>query len=197
MLKNVIFDFGGVVCEFKPDDIVRRFFGEADCARAKEVIFRDWASLDTGFTDYAAYREQSVRALPERLEQNVRALFRDVYATLPAIEDNWALIARLKARGCGVFLLSNAPTAFAEAMDGIPVLRMMDGRLVSAPERLIKPDAAIYRLALERFGVRAEETLFVDDLPVNVEGAVRCGLHGHVFDGDSEALTRRVAALSA
>ncbi len=173
MLRNVIFDFGGVVCEYNTDDIVRRFFDEADCAQAKAAVYRDWAALDAGTADYPAYAAETGRLLPERLAENVRRFFRDWYVTLPAIEDNWALIARLKARGFGVFLLSNAPTAFAEGMDCIPILRAMDGRLISASERLVKPDAAIYRLALERFGIRAEETLFIDDTPANVEGAIR------------------------
>ena len=197
MLRNVIFDFGGVVCEYNTDDIVRRFFDEADCAQAKAAVYRDWAALDAGTADYPAYAAETGRLLPERLAENVRRFFRDWYVTLPAIEDNWALIARLKARGFGVFLLSNAPTAFAEGMDCIPILRAMDGRLISASERLVKPDAAIYRLALERFGLRAEETLFIDDTPANVEGAIRCGLLGHVFDGDTSTLARRIAELTA
>ena len=195
MLKNVIFDFGGVVCEYKPDDIVRRYFDDADCPLVKDVLYRDWASLDAGTSDYESYAEATARLLPERLRENVRAFFDGWFRTLPPIEDNWALIARLKARGFGVFLLSNAPTAFAEGMDAIAALRMMDGKIVSAPERLIKPDAAIYRLAMARFGVRPEETLFVDDTPVNVDGAVACGMHGHWFNGDSAALAAHIAAL--
>ena len=65
MLRNVIFDFGGVVCEYNTDDIVRRFFDEADCAQAKAAVYRDWAALDAGTADYPAYAAETGR-LPKK-----------------------------------------------------------------------------------------------------------------------------------
>ena len=104
----------------------------------------------------------------------------------------WALIGELKARGYGVYLLSNASTWFAGHLDDYPILRLFDGRLISAPEKMAKPEERIYRLALERFGLNAAETLFVDDRAENTEAAERVGIAGYVFDGDAEKLRERI-----
>jgi 2-haloacid dehalogenase len=53
--------------------------------------------------------------------------------------------------------------------------------LVSGNEKLVEPDAAIYQLALRRFGLSNREGMFVDDRPENVEAAERNGFAGHVF----------------
>lgn len=55
--------------------------------------------------------------------------------------------------------------------------------VVSGDEKLVKPDPAIYALALERFGLAGPDAVFVDDLPVNVEAARAQGIHGVVFTG--------------
>ena len=104
----------------------------------------------------------------------------------------WALVGELKARGYSVYLLSNASTWFAGHLDDYPILRLFDGRLISAPEKMAKPEERIYRLALERFGLNAAETLFVDDRAENTEAAERVGIAGYVFDGDAEKLRERI-----
>jgi 2-haloacid dehalogenase len=48
---------------------------------------------------------------------------------------------------------------------------------------MMKPDPAIYRLALDRFGLRAGEAVFVDDVFANVEGARSVGMHALHFTG--------------
>lgn len=83
-----------------------------------------------------------------------------------------------------VSLLSNNPSPFAESL---PLLApdvtaiVGDNRLVSCQLGVRKPDEKIYRLALERFGARAEDTFFVDDSAENIAGAESLGIHGHVL----------------
>ncbi len=66
--------------------------------------------------------------------------------------------------------------------------------VVSGEERLIKPDRAIYHLALRRFGLAADEAIFVDDRAENVIAAEACGLRGHVFR-DAADLRARLGSL--
>ena len=65
--------------------------------------------------------------------------------------------------------------------------------VVSGEEKLLKPDPAIYYLALDRFGLKPEQALFVDDRKINVEGAEAVGMHAHLFT-DAEDLRRRLEA---
>ena len=192
MLKNVIFDFGGVVCTFSQDAILDDFCtGEAH-ARLKPVLFRSWQALDEGTADYEEYVAETLKLLDGEDKQIARRFFREWHRSMRPIPGIWALVGELKARGCGVYLLSNASTWFAGHLDDYPILRLFDGRLVSAPEKMAKPEERIYRLALERFGLNAAETLFVDDRAENTEAAERVGIAGYVFDGDAEKLRERI-----
>ena len=66
----------------------------------------------------------------------------------------------------------------------IEASQFFDGTLISADEGLMKPQPEIYRLILERFGLKAEESFFIDDLPSNIEGAFYCNMPGAVFYND-------------
>lgn len=192
MLKNVIFDFGGVVCTFSQDAILDDFCtGEAH-ARLKPVLFRSWQALDEGTADYEEYVAETLKLLDGEDKQIAQRFFREWHRSMRPIPGVWALIGELKARGYGVYLLSNASTWFAGHLDDYPILRLFDGRLISAPEKMAKPEERIYRLALERFGLNAAETLFVDDRAENTEAAERVGIAGYVFDGDAEKLRERI-----
>ena len=198
MLKNVIFDFGGVVYEYVPDYLLGCFFhSDEDRALVKPLIYRRWPELDAGVIDYDQYVEETVAQLPERLQEPARAFFCNWFRVQPPIEQTWALIARLKARGYGVYLLSNAPTVLADALDSLPILKLFDGAVVSAPVRMVKPNADIFHYLLQKYDLKADECLFVDDIEANVEGARRCGLHGHVYtDVDADRLLAHIEALS-
>ena len=192
MLKDVIFDFGGVVCTFSQDAILDDFCtGEAH-ARLKPVLFRSWQALDEGTADYEEYVAETLKLLDGEDKQIARRFFREWHRSMRPIPGVWALIGELKARGYGVYLLSNASTWFAGHLDDYPILRLFDGRLISAPEKMAKPEERIYRLALERFGLNAAETLFVDDRAENTEAAERVGIASYVFDGDAEKLRERI-----
>ena len=192
MLKNVIFDFGGVVCTFSQDAILDDFCtGEAH-ARLKPVLFRSWQALDEGTADYEEYVAETLKLLDGEDKQIAQRFFREWHRSMRPIPGIWALVGELKARGYGVYLLSNASTWFAGHLDDYPILRLFDGRLISAPEKMAKPEERIYRLALERFGLNAAETLFVDDRAENTEAAEHVGIAGYVFDGDAEKLRERI-----
>lgn len=192
MLKNVIFDFGGVVCTFSQDAILDDFCTGKAHARLKSVLFRSWQALDEGTADYEEYVAETLKLLDGEDKQIAQRFFRGWHRSMRPIPGIWALIGELKARGYGVYLLSNASTWFAGHLDDYPILRLFDGRLISAPEKMAKPEERIYRLALERFGLNAAETLFVDDRAENTEAAERVGIAGYVFDGDAEKLRERI-----
>ena len=93
-------------------------------------------------------------------------------------------------------ILSNASDGARKAFTEIFGLdQCVDTIIISAEEGLIKPDERIYRLALDRLGVRPEEAVFVDDRLVNVEAAQRLGLHAVQFCETQQALAELKAYL--
>jgi putative hydrolase of the HAD superfamily len=87
----------------------------------------------------------------------------------------------LKLRGYRVYLLSNLAKYSHDYVRGYPFFRELDGGVFSYQERVCKPDERIYRILLERYALRAEETVFLDDSAANVAAAERCGIRGIVF----------------
>ena len=95
------------------------------------------------------------------------------------------LIHRLKAAGYGIYLLSNASMNQPTYWNQLDLSRYFDGTMVSAFEHTVKPSLDIYRKFTDRFGLKPEECVFIDDLPINIAGAVENGWQGIVFHGDA------------
>ncbi|MBQ2312096.1 MAG: HAD-IA family hydrolase, partial [Firmicutes bacterium] len=68
-----------------------------------------------------------------------------------------------------------------EYWNTIPGSEYFDGKVVSAFEKLVKPQPEIYRVLLDRFGLVPEECLFVDDREINLAGAAICGMQSMAF----------------
>ena len=64
----------------------------------------------------------------------------------------------------------------------------MDGGILSYQEKLIKPDPAIYQLLLNRYGLKAQECVFLDDTERNVDAAIQQGMAGIVFRSREQAV---------
>ena len=98
---------------------------------------------------------------------------------VPGMED---LVRDLKKRGYGLYGLTNwSRETFPLVRDRYPVLGLLDGMVVSGEEMTAKPGPALYRILLERYGLRADECLFIDDNPVNIAGGEAVGIRGLVF----------------
>ena len=189
MLKYVIFDFGGVMYRYEPDYLLSCFYDNAeDLAAAKPVIYREWHKLDEGSVDYEEYVAETEKLLPERLRKAAREYLYGWHLCEPPMEQTWALAARLKARGYGIYLLSNAPVTFAAALDIYPILKIFDGLVVSAPIQMVKPNADIFQYTLDKYGLKAEECVFLDDTEKNIKAARDVGMHGIVFQNKAQAV---------
>ncbi|MBP3892481.1 MAG: HAD family phosphatase [Atopobiaceae bacterium] len=196
-IKNVVFDMGGVLMDWNPEKISLALCPDSeDAALLREAVFesREWGWVDAGAIVPETVAWTAKLKLPERLHDlaDVFALrWFEEFDPLPAMGD---LVRELKAEGYGVYLLSNAGTTFEEYRSRIPAIDAFDGILVSCYEHVVKPDAAIYQLFCERYGLRPEDCLFVDDMRRNVVGAQRIGMQGYVYDGNVDALRQFIKA---
>lgn len=191
MIKNIIFDMGGVLIRFDPPHFISRLgiTGE-DADLLHREVFRtvEWVKLDRGtLTEEEAVSRMCSR-LPEHLHEAAAKLVAMWDRPILPFEGMAELIGELKAAGYGIYLLSNAFTRQHEYWPRVPGNEHFDGTLISADVKLIKPDHAIYHLMLETFGLKGEECVFIDDLPTNIEAAVDCGINGIVFHGNAEIL---------
>ncbi|HEY8563914.1 MAG TPA: HAD family phosphatase [Beijerinckiaceae bacterium] len=175
----VVFDVGQVLLNWDPRHLYRRIIPDPDRMEwfLAHVCPDTWnRSLDGGRPWDEALAERI--ALHGGWADEIRAYRARWQEMVPdAIGANVALLARLKAAGVPVYAITNfAGDLFRETQDRFPFLKSFDGVVVSGDEGLLKPDPAIYRLFLARFGLRAEACLFIDDSPANVAGARDVGM---------------------
>lgn len=116
------------------------------------------------------------------LEKEIRRVRENIHDMLGRYDYAIPWLQDLKGKGYKVYYLSNfSRKAHQECAHVLDFLPLMDGGILSYQEKLIKPDPAIYQLLLRRYGLKAEECVFLDDTKKNVEEAVRQGMAGIVF----------------
>lgn len=183
--KNVVFDFGNVIGRFDGRYMLEQCCAsEKDCDLLNPIIYSRWPDLDKGTIDYNEYVDNIAASVPARLESTVRCFFRQWPDYITPIRDTLDLIDELHKENIPLYLLSNAPTYFAEWASGYDVLKKFSGVVFSAPLKMAKPDPGIYRYLFETYSLRPEESFFIDDLEVNVEAGRSLGMEGIVYTGD-------------
>lgn len=197
MIKNILFDMGNVLIRFDRKLFLDRLeVSEAD----KDILLREvfanveWAQMDRGTKTEETALESMRKRLPQRLHGAAETLTLHWDEPLVPIEGMYELVEELKEKGYGIYLLSNASYRQHDYWPRIAASRFFDGTLISADVHAVKPQPEIYNLCLEKFGLKAEESFFIDDVGANVEGAVNCGLQGAVFFGDVARLRRELRA---
>lgn len=201
MIKNVIFDIGNVLVDFRWRELMDELnLTKEDKDRFEVYVFGSkwWHHLDHGTME----EEEAVKHLREDNAEYQKAFDlvwknRDQLVSPYDYSVSW--IQSLQEKGYKVYLLSNYPeklfTMHAEN-GSFPFLELVDGKVVSAFEKKIKPDADIYECLMERYGLKAEECIFIDDRDENVQGAIHAGMQGICFKSYEQADVQLQAMLN-
>lgn len=202
MIKNVIFDIGNVLVDFRWRELMDELnLTKEDKDRFEVHVFGSkwWHELDHGTME----EEEAVKHLQED-----NAAYREAF---DLVWENRGQIVRpykyavswikgLKERGYRVYLLSNYPeklfTMHAEN-GAFPFLELVDGKVVSAFVKLIKPDTDIYECLMDKYGLKAEECVFIDDREENVQGAKNVGMYGICLKSYEQANTELQSLLKS
>lgn len=191
MIKTIVFDVGDVLIRFRYRDHMRDlgFSDEAvEELSNRMVLTVFWSEMDRGAKMEADAVEHFTARMPEYAEE-IRTFWAHTEGLVREFPYAEGLVKGLKDAGYGVYVLSNYPEETAKRH--WPVFRFLphaDGYIISAYEKLVKPDPRLYRLLESRFGVNLSECLFIDDRQVNVDGAEAVGMQGLLFRGYEELL---------
>jgi 2-haloacid dehalogenase len=186
MPKAVIFDIGNVLLEWDARALYRRLLPDEAAIDAffAETGFHDWnldfdrgVDWDEGVAAHSArfpHRAALLAAFHERWHETV----------VGPIAGSVAILETLDAAGVPLYAITNFSGAkWEESRGRHGFLGRFRDVVVSGHERMVKPDPAIYRLCLDRNGLRAAECVFVDDNAANVEGARAVGIDAIRFTG--------------
>lgn len=189
MIKNVIFDFGCVLVYWNQHNLYTPYFGSKEKADwfIDNICTMSWnneTDLGKRFADAIAEKvaefpewEKEIRMYWERWEEMIGGEVTGM--------KEW--IRELKTSGYGTYGLTNWSTeTFPFVKDKFEVFGILDGIVMSGEEGVTKPDLRIYQILLDRYGLKAEECLFVDDRLENVEAALALGMQGIVFKNCEE-----------
>lgn len=191
MLKNILFDFGGVLLDWNPHYLYDPYFGDVDKAEwfLTHICTYEWNAQHDNGKPVAEGTAELIKQYPE-WEKEIRLYYDDFMkmmgGQIPGMEE---YVKELKAKGYRVFGLSNwSVETFALVRPVYPVLDLMEDMVISGREHVMKPDHRIFELALQRFGIKASESVFIDDNPNNVLAANEVGIHGILFESKEKLI---------
>ncbi|MDD4630837.1 MAG: HAD family phosphatase [Proteiniphilum sp.] len=185
-LKNIIFDFGGVLIDWNPVYLYQKVFEtEEEIKYFLENICRyDWNLLQ----DQGRPLAEGTRLLQEKFPEYAEeiALYYGRWEEMlgGTYDENTKLIRPLKEKYKVYGLTNWSAETLPVAMKLYDFFQDMEGIVVSGEEKIVKPDKRLYEILLERYALRAEESLFIDDNAANIETARELGFHVVHLTGD-------------
>ncbi|MFN3725043.1 MAG: HAD family hydrolase [Allosphingosinicella sp.] len=195
--KVVIFDVGNVLYGWDPESfLVRQIADDSERLRfIEDTNLYAWHdTLDGGrpFDEAAAELSETFPAYAELIAAWGNRFGETITDPVPGVHE---IVAALDQKGVPLFAITNFSADFWPPFverEHAFFSRFRD-IVVSGAEKLMKPDPAIYYLALDRFRVAARDALFIDDRQINVDGALAVGMRAHLFTS-AEDLRERLMA---
>ncbi len=184
---NIIFDIGKVLIDFDYESFVRDLLGEPAAEKVIEATWKSpyWIEFDKGNLSDEEVLRLFISRAPD-CEKEIREVFARLGSVPKMRPTTIPMIDRLKAEGHKVYFLSNYFQYLIHVCPWALEFRShMDGGVFSCFEHLVKPMPEIYQLLCDRYSLDPKDSVFIDDSPVNVEGAERFGIRAILYTGQT------------
>ena len=181
-----LFDLGGVFFNWDPNYFFKDIF---DTSKERmfflnEVCNDEWNfKQDCGRTIKDAEKEL-IPKFPE-YEEQIKMYYKNHRKMIIGTFDlSIKVLKNLKSLNYNCYVLSNwSAETFEGMIDDFPFLELFNGLLISGQDKLIKPDKAIYELAIKRFNLIPNKTVFIDDKLENIKTAEKMKFNTiHLYD---------------
>jgi len=190
--RIALWDLGNVVVQWNPDRILQMLSLPPDKSAVLEDLLSGgsrWLDLDRGVTDEAKVAEQIAAESSLEVDEMLQC-FDTVRESLVDFPKSIELIGEMKASGIRQYVLSNMSALNYEYLRLRPYFDLFDGIVISATEKLIKPDTALFQLVLDRYKLEASQMVFIDDSLPNIEAAMSIGMNGVHFKASDNCYAR-------
>ncbi len=183
---SVVFDIGNVLIRFSPQHTLDVLIGEDAALKAElmERIFRSphWLDLDRGTVTYEQAAQRMSQGNPAIRPEVDRVLGGWMSVKTP-IREGVDALRRCKEMGKRLYVLSNYhEPAYEWLLERYDFFSLFDGGVISCYVHLLKPEPEIYRELIARCALEPARTLFLDDTPANVQGAMQAGIAGFLAE---------------
>lgn len=180
MLKNIIFDIGGILFDDSKENInkVLKENGERIYKKAYSGNFKKCLLGEMTVSDHI----ESLKNDMDYEQINYVLNKNNLNRSYPLLEKNFKYIASLKDQGYDLYLLSNiTEESYSYVKDKIGIDKIFKGGIYSYQEHFMKPDMKIYELIIKKYKLKKEETIFFDDKEKKVIAANQFGIKSEKF----------------
>jgi putative hydrolase of the HAD superfamily len=183
VIKNIIFDIGNVLLQWQPEGVVARFFPEQQTQALTQALFRSqhWRNLNLGKLTETELIHLYHRELGIDIDLLCQ-LMQEIKESLLPVGHSLELLKNLYEAGYSLFSLTdNVHEIMAYLKLKYNFWSLFKGVVVSAEVGYLKPMKEIYQKLIDLYDIDPQESVFIDDVRANVEGAKSVGLHGIQF----------------
>lgn len=180
--KNVIFDLGGVLVNWNPKQIIADIFKDKECMPLelwKEFFQLDlWQGIDRG----TVMLQELYRVVPEKYnKKQIKYFYENLHEYLFTLKSGLEIFDHIKSLGYKTYVLSNfGKEMFEKVEPDFNFLNGFDGAIISYKVKAVKPEPEIYKILLDTYSLNPAESIFIDDLQPNIDGAKAMGIDGIV-----------------
>jgi len=178
-IQKVIFDVGQVLVKFNPQNLFIKILKDEEKVDffLKNICTWEWHIQQDLVYDTSKAAGPVIKKYPEYKEA-IEAFYGRFLEMIDSVhQENVNLALKLKQKGYPIYLLSNFPgDQFEKYRLQNSFLNEFDDRIISGDVGLAKPDIKIYQLAIKKFNLNPEESLFIDDKIENTKGAEQAGI---------------------
>ena len=187
---NIIFDLGGVVFNWNPQELINDVFSDESLrVKISKDLYEhsDWLDMDRGTLSFEDVAERASERTGAPAS-SIMYLLNKVADVLTLKPDTLQFIEELHKKNYKLYVLSNMSGEVADQLEKkYSFWNLFDGIVFSARIKLIKPSNEIYKYILNKYGLCPYDTVFFDDMQVNVEGAAKAGINAIQFKSAKQA----------
>ncbi len=178
-IKHIIFDFGGVLIDWNPVYLYNKLFEDESDMNffLDNICTPQWNIQQDAGRPLATATEILQKEYPEHSEMIGHYYGRWDEMLGGVIEDSERVLRMLKPNYPIYGLTNWSAETITVAYSKYDFFQLLDGIVVSGDEKLIKPDPKLYQVLLDRYNLKASESLFIDDNIHNIETARDMGFH--------------------
>lgn len=190
MIRNIVFDVGNVLVEYSWERMLEALHitGEAYDAVAKATALSPmWNELDRSLLSDEEILQGFINNAPE-YERKIRLVWDNIPESIHCYDYSVEWVRKFRKKGYKTYILSNySKRGYEVTKQELPFVADMDGVLFSYEVKLVKPEPEIYQTLLEKFQLKPEECVFLDDNEKNIIAAREAGIHAIHFKNKEQA----------
>ena len=187
MIRNIIFDIGGVLLEYNPKTYLDKLnIEDSKRKELNDIIFRNqkWKDCLNGFITNSELIEYLVKENKKYKDEIKQILSKEnLKYMLPPKQEMIEYYKSLKQKGYKIYLCSNiTEDTYNYIKDNFEIIQIADGGLFSCFENISKPNVEIYQKLIKKYNLDIEKSILIDDTKRNIISANDIGLNGILFN---------------